>query len=73
MKIRTWHIIGAAFTAFIGTLLHFAYEWSGFNPVFAVFGAVNESVWEHLKLLFFPMSVWILIGYFIFGKNEKYY
>ncbi len=69
MKIRTWHIIGAAFTAVLGTLLHFAYEWSGFNPVFAVFGAVNESVWEHLKLIYWPAVVFAFAEYWIYGKN----
>ena len=36
----------------LGTLLHFTYRWSGRNPLIA---PVNESVWEHMKLLFFPM------------------
>ena len=39
-----------------GTLLHFVYEWFGGN-VWAVIGAVNESTWEHLKLLFFPVGI----------------
>lgn len=39
----------------LGVLLHFTYEWSGKNPAVALFSAVNESTWEHLKLLFFPM------------------
>ena len=35
-----------------GVLLHFAYEWSGNNPLVGAFSAVNESTWEHLKLIF---------------------
>jgi len=53
--------------------LHFVYEWSGESLFVGIFSPINESVWEHLKLLFFPMSVWILIGYFIFGKKFKTY
>ena len=53
--------------------MHFVYEWSGESLFVGIFSPINESVWEHLKLLFFPMSVWILIGYFIFGKKFKTY
>lgn len=48
------------FVAGFGTLLHFTYEASGNNAVVALFSAVNESVWEHLKLLFFPMVFYTL-------------
>ncbi|MDO5126187.1 MAG: DUF6512 family protein [Eubacteriales bacterium] len=39
----------------LGIFLHFAYDLSGQNPTVGLFSAVNESSWEHLKLLFFPM------------------
>ena len=37
-----------------GSLLHFAWEWSGRSTIVAVFAATNESTWEHLKLAFWP-------------------
>ena len=40
--------------AFLGTLNHFLYFLSGQSPIVALFCPVNESVWEHLKLLYFP-------------------
>lgn len=43
------------FISILGVLLHFTYEWSGDNSFVGLFSAVNESTWEHLKLLFFPM------------------
>ena len=46
---------GFLFTALAGTLLHFLYDWSGENALIGAISAVNESVWEHMKLLFFPM------------------
>ena len=52
----------------LGTLLHFTYEWSGNNTFVASFSAVNESTWEHLKLLFFPMFLTTILGYFYFRK-----
>ena len=34
----------------VGSVLHFAYDWSGHHRVVAVFAAVNESYWEHIKI-----------------------
>jgi Family of unknown function (DUF6512) len=34
-----------------GTLLHFVYGWSGQNALAGLVSPVNESVWEHTKLL----------------------
>lgn len=68
-KIRNYQIISAIFVCILGTLLHFTYEFFGENIFVAAFSAVNESVWEHLKLLFFPMLLTTIIGYFYIGKN----
>ena len=53
-ELRRWEIVGFIATGLFGTLLHFVYEWTGGNRVIAVFSAVNESTWEHMKLLFIP-------------------
>lgn len=68
-KIRNYQIISAIFVCIVGTLLHFTYELFGENTLVASFSAINESVWEHLKLLFFPMLLTTIIGYFYIGKN----
>ncbi len=41
-------------TSLAGTALHFLYDWIP-SPLVSVFAPINESVWEHLKLLFWPM------------------
>lgn len=64
-----YQIFSVIFTFIFGTLLHFTYEWSNQNLVVSLFSAVNESTWEHLKLLFFPMLVTTIIGYFYIGKE----
>ncbi|MBO5872966.1 MAG: hypothetical protein J6Q56_02030 [Clostridia bacterium] len=58
---RLWQLAGFIFTSVFGTLLHFAYDWSGGSLFFAPFSAVNESIFEHMKLLFFPMFVFSFI------------
>lgn len=69
-KIKYYQIASAILVCILGTLLHFTYKFFGENNFLASFSAVNESVWEHLKLLFFPMLLTTIIGYFYIGKNE---
>lgn len=52
MKRRAF--LSAIIVIAAGSLLHFAWEWSGRSTVVAVFAATNESTWEHLKLAFWP-------------------
>lgn len=74
MKIKTWQIITVIVCIILGTLLHFTYEWSGENMIVGLFSAINESTWEHLKLVFYPMLLMAIIGYFIIGKrNDDYW
>ena len=60
-RLLRWELIGFAFTGAVGTLLHFVYEWTGGNPLIAAFCAVNESTWEHMKLLAVPWLVWTVV------------
>ena len=50
---------GFAFVSIVGTLWHFIYQWTGDNRLVC---PVNESPWEHLKLLWFPFLLWCLIN-----------
>jgi hypothetical protein len=56
-----WEITGGLFILGMGALLHFVFAWSGNSPIVAPFAAVNESVWEHLKLAFWPAAAWALL------------
>lgn len=69
-KINKYFIYGIIFTLIAGTILHFVYQWSGNNSIVGLFSPVNESVWEHLKLLYYPMSIWIFVGYFKYAKGN---
>lgn len=72
-KIRNYQIFSILFTIVLGTILHFTFEWSGFNKIVGAFSAVNESTWEHLKLLYFPMLLSLVFGYFYIGKQVPNY
>lgn len=62
-KLLRYEIFGFIIISILGSILHFAYDWSNKSIIVALFCPINESPWEHLKLLFFPY-----IAYAIFEK-----
>ena len=70
-SISSLQYTGFIFTSIAGTLLHFAYDWSNQSIFLAPFSAINESIWEHMKLLFFPMFAFALIEYFSIGNEYE--
>ena len=61
--------LGILWTIVLGTLSHFFYQWSHENILIGLFSPVNESVWEHLKLLFFPALTYMFIEQKAMGKT----
>ncbi len=65
-----WEIGGFFFIGLMGAALHFTFEFSNFeNMVVAFFSAVNESTWEHLKMIFWPGVLFMLVEY-TYVKDE---
>ena len=71
MKKSFWkfQIASAIFVIILGIILHFTYGWSRDNKLVGIFSAVNESTWEHLKLIFYPMIITTIVGNYIFGEK----
>ncbi|MGB7605154.1 MAG: DUF6512 family protein [Lutisporaceae bacterium] len=63
-------LLGFFIITIVGFLLHFCFEWSGSSKPLALFCAVNESVWEHLKIGFWPAFFFALYEYFVFGRKK---
>ncbi len=61
--LKIYILYGILFVSLLGTVLHFAYAWSGEHFFVGLFTPVNESIWEHTKLLFFPMTVFSLLPF----------
>ena len=68
--INLWQFVGFAFTSFLGTVLHFLYDLTG-SYLVAPFSAINESTWEHMKILFFPMLIFALVQHIFLKKEVK--
>ena len=62
--LKRFCFLGALFVIVLGSLAHFFYDWSGNNILIGLFAPVNESTWEHMKLVFFPMLIFSIFSYF---------
>jgi hypothetical protein len=73
-KIFAWEIGGAFIITLTGSLLHFVFFLLGEWPPIALIAAVNESVWEHLKLAFWPALFYALFEWpFFRGKIKDFW
>ena len=71
--VSLWQFAGFSLTALFGTLLHFLYDWTCGNIVAALFSGVNESTWEHMKLLFFPLFLFALVQSRFFKDSRSFW
>lgn len=72
-SIGLWQLMGFAVTSLGGTILHFLYEWLGEAVWIAPFSGVNESTWEHMKLLFWPMFIFAMVQSFFFKDRACFW
>jgi len=71
-RIIFWYeLAGIILIIIFGSMLHFTFEWSGNQPIVGVFSAVNESVWEHLKIAFWPTLVYAIFEYRYLNKRTN--
>ena len=69
-RLKLYLILGFLFTAVLGTIWYFLYDWTGRGAIAALFFPVNESTWEHMKLIFFPM---LLCTVFLAARFKEEY
>lgn len=72
MNLKKIKIIGTLTIFTLTFLYHFLYEWFP-NPIFSVLFPVNESIWEHMKLLYTGILSWGLIEIILLKKNKINY
>ena len=72
-NLSLWQFAGFSLTALGGTLLHFLYDWTNGNVIAALFSGVNESTWEHMKLMFFPLFLFALVQSRFFKDTSHFW
>ncbi len=68
-SLSFWWLFGFTFSVALGSLLHFLYDWTDWIAL-APISAVNESTWEHMKILFFPMLIFAFLQCAFWGKDR---
>jgi len=71
--VSTWQVAGFIFTSILGTFLHFLFDLAGESAAAALISAVNESIWEHMKLIYYPMLLFSLLEYRFWGREMPYF
>ena len=69
MNLKTIKIIGIIGTFLLCFLFHFLYEWLS-NSLFSIFFPVNESIWEHMKLIYTSFVFYGIIDYLLLKKYK---
>lgn len=72
-SVSLWQFAGFCLVALVGTLLHYLYKWADESVLAALISGVNESTWEHMKLLFFPMFIFAWIQSFFFKGYPSFW
>ena len=72
-SIQLWQLMGFGITSLAGTILHFLYDWLGGSVWVAAFSGVNESTWEHMKLLFWPTFIYAAVQSFFFRDRKDFW
>ena len=64
-RIKTAELIAFIIASILGVIFHFLYDWTGQIRFIGFFVPVNESIWEHLKLVFYPIAIVSLAEYYL--------
>lgn len=72
-SVGIWQLFGFIVTVLFGIFLHFLYDWTGEAVWAAPFSSVNESTWEHMKILFWPMLLFAVLQSLFFGGREDFW
>ena len=67
MNLKKTRIIAVIGTFLLCFLSHFLYQWLP-NGLFAIIFPVNESIWEHMKMIFTSIILYGIIDYIILLK-----
>lgn len=69
MSLKTIKILGFFLIFLLCFPLHFIYDFLP-NSLFSVFVPVNESIWEHMKLIFTSYVFYGIFDYLLLKKNK---
>lgn len=71
IKLETYTLIGILVLFVVGSLFHFLYSLTGECFIVGLFVPINESIFEHTKMVVLPIFIWWSIFY-LFRKKDLF-
>lgn len=71
IKPETYTLIGILVLFVVGSLFHFLYSLTGECFIVGLFVPINESIFEHTKMVVLPIFIWWSIFY-LFRKKDLF-
>lgn len=62
-SLLKWELSGVGVIFLVGAFFHFLFGFTGNWPPAGTIAPVNESVFEHLKMTFWPTILWAIFSY----------
>jgi len=66
---ETWILLGIPMLFLVGSLFHYLYQLTGKHALVSLIAPINESVWEHTKMVLLPVILWWSLFYLITGQR----
>ena len=66
-----WILIGIPVLFIIGSVFHFIYEWTGKNIIIGLIAPINESIFQHIKMVVIPIICWWTLYYYLKGRKDN--
>lgn len=71
MKVKKFFILGILIIFGLSTLNHFLFKWSNYSSFFAFIAPINESLFQHAKMFFYPIVLYYFGLYILFSKKYQ--
>lgn len=71
IKPETYTLLGILVSFAVGSLFHFLYSLTGECFIIGLFVPINESIFEHTKMVVLPVFIWWFIFY-LFRKKDLF-
>lgn len=67
--LRQYTLYGVIASCALAMIFHLIYQWSNNHLLIGLLTPINNSLWEYLKLLFIPMTLYFIAEYQIIGAH----
>lgn len=66
-----WILLGIPALFIIGSLFHFIYEWTDKNIIIGLISPIDESIFQHIKMVILPLICWWTLYYYFKGRKDN--